>query len=171
MALPAVSPRRHSPARSRASTTSSRSISASAWSPARCTRPQRWRFDMSTAAPEPKANMGQPVPRYDAVAKVTGRARYAADVPLANPAFAYLVTSAIAKGRVESFDLTEAKKVRGVIDIITHENADKLTDAKLFSNGGYTATTIQPLKSADIGHDGQIVAVVVAETFEVAREA
>ena len=43
---------------------------------------------MSIAAPEPKANMGQPVPRYDAVAKVTGRARYAADVPLANPAFA-----------------------------------------------------------------------------------
>ena len=71
---------------------------------------------MSTAAPEPKANMGQPVPRYDAVAKVTGRARYAADVPLANPAFAYLVTSAIAKGRVDSFDLTDARKVRGVIE-------------------------------------------------------
>ena len=126
---------------------------------------------MSTAAPEPKANMGQPVPRYDAVAKVTGRARYAADVPLANPAFAYLVTSAIAKGRVESFDLADAKKVRGVIDIVTHENAEKLKDAKLFSNGGYASTTIQPLKSADIAHDGQIIAVVVAETFEAAREA
>jgi xanthine dehydrogenase YagR molybdenum-binding subunit len=126
---------------------------------------------MSTAAPEPKANMGQPVPRYDAVAKVTGRARYAADVPLANPAFAYLVTSAIAKGRVDSFDLADAKKVRGVIDVITHENAEKLKDAKLFSNGGYTSTTIQPLKSADIAHDGQIIAVVIAETFEAAREA
>ena len=57
---------------------------------------------MSIAAPEPKDNMGQPVPRYDAVAKVTGRARYAADVPLANPAYAYLVTSAIAKGQVET---------------------------------------------------------------------
>src|SRR5215813_8631620 len=138
--LPAVLPKPPSPARNRASITPSRSISASAWSPARCTRPQRWRFDMSTAAPEPKANMGQPVPRYDAVAKVTGRARYAADVPLANPAFAYLVTSAIAKGRVEGFDLTDAKKVRGVIDIVTHENAEQLIDAKLFSNGGYTST-------------------------------
>src|SRR5246127_1087170 len=171
MALPAASPRQHSPARSRASTTPSRSNSASAWSPARCTRPQRWRFEMSITAPEPKANMGQPVPRYDAVAKVTGRARYAADVPLANPAFAYLVTSAIAKGRVEGFDLADAKKVRGVIDIITHENMDKLKDAKLFSNGGYISTTVQPLKSADIAHDGQIIAVVVAETFEAAREA
>ena len=71
---------------------------------------------MSMAAPEPKANMGQSVPRYDAVAKVTGRAQYAADVPLANPAYAYLVTSSIAKGRIDRFDLTVAKQVRGVIE-------------------------------------------------------
>ena len=107
-------------------------------------------LSMSIAAPEPKANMGQPVPRYDAVAKVTGKADYAADVPLAHPAYAYLVTSAIAKGRIDGFDLADAKKVRGVIDIVTHENAEKLKEAKLFSNGGYASTTIQPLKSADI---------------------
>jgi xanthine dehydrogenase YagR molybdenum-binding subunit len=126
---------------------------------------------MSIAAPEPKANMGQPVPRYDAVAKVTGRARYASDVSLVNPAYAYLVTSSIAKGRIDGFDLAEAKKVSGVIDIVTHENAERLKDAKLFSSGGYASTTVQPLKSADIAHDGQIVAVVLAETFEAAREA
>ncbi len=126
---------------------------------------------MSTAAPEPKANMGQPVPRYDAVAKVTGSARYAADVPLNNPAYAYLVTSAIARGRIERLDLTDAKNTAGLIDIVTHENAEKLNEAKLFSSGGYASTTIQPLASADIGHDGQIIAVVLAETFEAAREA
>ena len=90
---------------------------------------------MSIAAPAPKANMGKPVPRYDGVAKVTGRARYAADVPLANPAFAYLVTSAIAKGRIDSFNLGQARKMRGVIDIFTHENAEKLKEIKFFSNG------------------------------------
>jgi len=88
---------------------------------------------MSIAAPEPKANMGQPVPRYDAVAKVTGRARYGSDVPLVNPAYAYLVTSSIAKGRVDGFDLADAGQVFGVIDIVTHENAERLNDAKLFS--------------------------------------
>ena len=92
-------------------------------------------------------------------------------MPLADPAFAYLVTSSIAKGRIDGFDLAAAKRVRGVIDIVTHENADKLKQAKLFSNGGYASTTIQPLNSAEIAHDGQIVAVVVAETFEAAREA
>ncbi|MDD1531513.1 xanthine dehydrogenase [Bradyrhizobium sp. WBOS7] len=126
---------------------------------------------MTAAAPEPKTNMGQPAPRYDAVVKVTGRATYASDMPLADPAYAFLVTSAIAKGRIDSFDLDEARRVRGVIDIVTHENAPKLKDSKLFSNGGYAGTTIQPLKSAEIAHDGQIIAVVVAETYEAAREA
>ncbi len=126
---------------------------------------------MSVAAPEPKANMGQPVPRYDAVPKVTGQATYAADVPLFNPAYAYLVTSSIAKGRIDHFDLAEAKAVRGVIDIFTYENAEKLKDIELFSKGGYASTTIQPLKSPEVEHDGEIVAVVVADSFEAAREA
>jgi xanthine dehydrogenase YagR molybdenum-binding subunit len=126
---------------------------------------------MTIAAPEPKANMGQPVPRYDAVPKVTGQAQYAADMPLANPAYAYLVTSAIAKGRIDGFDLSEARNVRGLIDIVTHENAEKLKEPKLFSNGGYMSTTIQPLASAEIAQDGQIIAVVLADTFEAAREA
>jgi xanthine dehydrogenase YagR molybdenum-binding subunit len=126
---------------------------------------------MSIAAPAPKANMGQPIPRYDAFAKVTGKAEYAADVALVNPAYAYLVTSPIAKGRIDGFDLTAARQIRGVIDIVTHENAEKLKEAKLFSNGGYSSTTIQPLKSAEIAQEGQIVAIVLAESFEAAREA
>jgi xanthine dehydrogenase YagR molybdenum-binding subunit len=126
---------------------------------------------MSIVAPEPKANMGNPVPRYDAVAKVTGKAAYAADVRLANPAYAYLVTSAIAKGRIDSFDLPEARQVSGVLDIVTHETMEKLKTAKLFSNGGYASSTIQPLQSAEIAHDGQIIAIVLAESFEAARDA
>ncbi|WP_024341403.1 xanthine dehydrogenase family protein molybdopterin-binding subunit [Bradyrhizobium japonicum] len=126
---------------------------------------------MTAAAPEPKANMGTPVPRYDAAAKVTGRATYAADMPLDNPAYAFLVTSAIAKGRIDRFDLDDARRVRGVIEIVTHENAPKLKESKLFSNGGYAGTTIQPLKSVEIAHDGQIIAVIVAESYEAAREA
>lgn len=126
---------------------------------------------MSTAAPPPKANMGQPVARYDARAKVTGTAQYAADVALLNPVYAYLVTSSIAKGRIDSFDLEAARQISGVIDIVTHENAEKLKETKLFSDGGYAATTIQPLKSPDIAQEGQIVAVVLANSFEFAREA
>jgi xanthine dehydrogenase YagR molybdenum-binding subunit len=126
---------------------------------------------MSIAAPEPKANMGQPIPRYDAIAKVTGKALYGADVHLDNPLYAYLVTSSIAKGRIDGMDLSDARRVRGLVDIVTHENADKLKEAKLFSNGGYASSTIQPLKSVEIAQEGQIVAIVLADTFEAARQA
>ena len=60
---------------------------------------------MTVAAPEPKANMGRPEPRYDARLKVTGEARFPSDMPVSNAAFAYLVTSSIAKGRIETLDL------------------------------------------------------------------
>src|SRR3978361_2056422 len=126
---------------------------------------------MSSAAPEPKANMGHPIPRYDAVAKVTGKAQCGADVALVDPVYAFLVTSSIAKGRIDGFDLAAAKSVRGVIDIVTHENAEKLKEAKLFSNGGYASTTIEPLRSAEIAPEGESIAVVLAETFEAARQA
>lgn len=126
---------------------------------------------MTAAAPEPKANMGQPIQRYDAVAKVTGKAQYAADAPLARPAYAYLITSAIARGRIDAMELEDARNVRGVIGIVTHENAEKLKEVKTFSNGGYLSTSNQPLKSNEIAEDGQIIGVVLAETYEAAREA
>jgi xanthine dehydrogenase YagR molybdenum-binding subunit len=70
---------------------------------------------MTAAAPAPKHNMGLPVPRYEARLKVTGEARYGSDFPLNNPAYAFLVTSAIAKGRIERLDLAEARAVPGVL--------------------------------------------------------
>ncbi len=121
----------------------------------------------SPAAPAPKANMGAPVPRYDARLKVTGEARYPADVPLANPAFAVLVTSSIAKGRIERLDLDEAHGVPGLLDILTYQNSGQLKPVK-FGEG--SSTSIQTL-GPDILQAGQIIAVVLADTFEAATEA
>ena len=111
---------------------------------------------------------GLPVTRVDGVAKVTGAARYASDEPLANPAYAYLVTSTISRGRLTGLTLDRAKAVRGVLDILTHENVGSQVKPQLGPTGGPTTTT---LESDRIWHDGQIIAVVVAETFEAAREA
>src|SRR3954471_19990631 len=125
---------------------------------------------MNRAAPEPRANMGRPEPRIEARAKVTGEARYASDFPVNHPAFASLVTSAIAKGSIESMDLREAKAVPGVIEIFTHENTGALKPVKFGGGGGGATTSIQDL-GPRIQHDGQIVAMVIADTFEAAREA
>jgi xanthine dehydrogenase YagR molybdenum-binding subunit len=121
----------------------------------------------NAAAPTPKANMGAPVPRYDARLKVTGEARYPADMPVANPAFAVLVTSSIAKGRIERLDLDDARDVPGVLDILTYENTGELKPVK-FGEG--SSTSIQSL-GPDIAQDGQIIAVVLGDTFEAATEA
>jgi len=122
------------------------------------------------AAPEPQANMGQPAPRLDARLKVTGEARYAADFPVANPAYAVLVTSAIAKGRIANLDTEAAKAVPGVLDVFTRDNTAELKEVKFSPGGGGGSTSIQTL-GPEIAHDGQIIAMVVADTFEAAREA
>ena len=121
----------------------------------------------NAAAPEPKANMGAPAPRYDARLKVTGEARFASDMAVANPAYAVLVTSAIAKGRIASIDLDQARAVPGVLDILTQDNTSELKPVK-FGDG--SATSIQKL-GPEIFHSGQIIAVVIADTFEAASEA
>lgn len=121
---------------------------------------------------QPHESMGQPAPRLDAALKVTGRAKYAADFMLEDPAYAVLVTSAIALGSAEQIDSAEAREVNGVLDIFSYLNcAGKLQKPALFMGSGYASTTIQPFDSEKIWHDRQIVAMVVAETFEAAREA
>lgn len=127
---------------------------------------------MTEAAPAPKENMGQPVPRYDARQKVTGTARYASDFLLPDAAQAFFVSSGIAKGRIRAFDLAEARSLPGVIDILTHENMrDTIQKTKFFSEGGPSSNTVLPLGSPEIAYGGQTIAVVLADSYEVARDA
>jgi xanthine dehydrogenase YagR molybdenum-binding subunit len=125
---------------------------------------------MSNAAPEPKENMGKPEPRIDGRLKVTGEARYGSDFPVANPAYAFLVTSAIARGRIEAMELSEAKAVPGVLEIFYHANSSELKQIEYRSGGGGPTSSIQDF-GPEIKYGGQIIALVVADTFEAAREA
>ncbi|HEX8413601.1 MAG TPA: hypothetical protein VF637_06890, partial [Sphingomicrobium sp.] len=111
---------------------------------------------------------GQPRTRIDGPAKVRGRALYASDEPVANPAWAFLLTSAIARGRIAHFDLDEALSTPGVIDILTHENVGGEAKPPKQQSGGPTTTTMQDDR---IWHDGQIIGVVLADTYEIARDA
>jgi xanthine dehydrogenase YagR molybdenum-binding subunit len=121
----------------------------------------------SAATPDPKENMGSPAPRYDARLKVTGAARYPSDMAVANPAYAVLVTSTIAKGTIKSLDLDEARAVTGVLDILTKDNTGALKPVEF---GEASSTSIEQL-GPEIFHSGQIIAIVVAETSEAATEA
>jgi xanthine dehydrogenase YagR molybdenum-binding subunit len=116
--------------------------------------------------------IGTDTPRIDGRRKVTGEARYGADMPVSAPAHGFLVTSAIAKGKITSIDESDARALPGVLDIFTYKNVGTSIKAgKTFSQQGFMGTSIAPLHDATIWHDGQIVALVVADTFEIARDA
>ena len=109
--------------------------------------------------------VGKPVDRIDGPLKTAGLAGYAHDRHdvVANQAHGYVVGSAIAKGRIVSMDLSAARAAPGVLAIVTAENAGSL--------GKGTFNTAKLLGGPDIEHYHQAIAVVVAETFEQAREA
>jgi xanthine dehydrogenase YagR molybdenum-binding subunit len=112
--------------------------------------------------------IGQSATRIDGAAKVTGQARYPSDEPLANPAYAALVMSRIARGSVRGIDLAAARAVPGVVEILTHETVGKDVKSPRGPDQGPTTTS---LESAKVWHAGQIVALVVADSFEAAEEA
>ena len=112
---------------------------------------------------------GKPHIRIDGAAKVQGRALFASDEALANPAHAFLLTSAIARGRVARMELDDARAVEGVLDILTHETVGDQAKPPKPAAGGPGSTTT--LETDQVWHDGQIIGVVVADTYEAAREA
>ena len=132
-----------------------------------CSTPPPWR-DEPMPDDATWTTIGAAVPRIEGRAKVTGQALFAADEPVANPAFAFLVLSTVARGRIRSFDLDEAQAVPGLLDILTFENVGHEADPPAPHGAGGETTTLQTDR---IWHDGQIIGVVVAETYEAAREA
>jgi xanthine dehydrogenase YagR molybdenum-binding subunit len=123
-------------------------------------------------APQPGRNMGQPIARYEAVQKVTGGKIYADDLPVpGRAAYGWMVTSTIAKGRISGIDDAAARAVPGVQLIMTHENCQPLHELATFADGGMAVTSAAPLAGPDIHHDGQPIALIVADSFEAAREA
>jgi xanthine dehydrogenase YagR molybdenum-binding subunit len=121
-----------------------------------------------SAARQRGAIFGRAQLRIDGRAKVTGAAIYPSDEPIPDAAHAFLLTSAIARGRIKRIELGEARAVEGVLDILTHENVGTEAKPPKQMMGGESTTT---LESDRIWHDGQIIGVVVAESYEIAREA
>src|SRR5205085_7679049 len=73
-------------------------------------------FDEPPALPE-NANLsaiGKPVHRFDAVEKVTGRARYTFDVQLPGMLYARRVVSQVPHARIKWIDTSAAEKYPGV---------------------------------------------------------
>ena len=106
--------------------------------------------------------VGAPVDRIDGPKKVTGAAPYAFEHSLDEVTYAFPVQSTIAKGRILSIDVSAAQAIPGVISVLTHENAPRLKPQ--------IEAELAVLQSHTVAYRGQFVALVVAETLEVARQ-
>ena len=121
-------------------------------------------------------SIGKPVRRIEGRAKVLGKARFAAEYPVRGVVHAVPVLSTIARGRVTGFDTREAEGSPGVLRVLTHLNAPKLSKKGLSSTLLITSIPAVgenwlPLQDDRVLHDRQIVAVVVADTLERAEHA
>ena len=65
------------------------------------------------------AVVGHGVTRYDGPDKVTGRAKYTADLRLPGMLYGKLLGSPIAHGRITRLDVSKARALPGVIDVLT----------------------------------------------------
>jgi xanthine dehydrogenase YagR molybdenum-binding subunit len=119
------------------------------------------------------AIVGQPIDRKDGKLKVTGTATYAAEFQVQNIAYGVTVQGTITKGHINSIDTSAARKVKGVIDIMTYKNAMSLhqPSGSEPNVGKFSEKDLLPLQSERIFYNGQHIAVVIAETFEIAEYA
>ena len=99
--------------------------------------------------------------RYDGIAKVTGRAKYAAEFPTENLAYAYIVQATIPSGTVTSIDQGAATRAAGVHCILTPFNAPKVT----------VPGNVNILQDTNVFFNGQPIAVVVARSLPEAEAA
>ena len=103
--------------------------------------------------------VGQRVPRMDALAKVTGDARYTADIELPGMLYAAILRAPIARGRVTTLDMSGALELSGVRGAVSMDDVPvvKLDGVRLFDRAIFYA--------------GQPIAAVCADSLDVAERA
>jgi xanthine dehydrogenase YagR molybdenum-binding subunit len=115
--------------------------------------------------------IGTPTSRIDGHPKVTGAAKYAAEFNRDDLVYGALVTSTTARGRIRRLDTSAAKRVDGVIDVLTHDNRPPMAeDDKAWKDdiAPEEGSPYRPLYDADIKFSHQPVALVLAAEWEVA---
>jgi xanthine dehydrogenase YagR molybdenum-binding subunit len=95
--------------------------------------------------------------RVEARAKVTGAAKYAYEYPAEEVAYAWIVAASVTRGRITSITAPDG------VTVLTHENTPRLREVDDHE--------LEVLQRPDVAYRGQVVACVVADSLEAAREA
>ncbi len=117
--------------------------------------------------------IGQPVSRLEGHLKVTGAAKYAGEYNVPGLLYGHVINSTITKGTIVTIDAGAAASLPGVTEIFTHENRPSLAwfDLQYADQDAPPGKVFRPLHNSSIKYNGQPIALVVAESLELARYA
>ncbi len=108
--------------------------------------------------------VGKSIPLRDARGKVEGSAKYSADIRLDGMLHAKTLGSPYPHAKIKNIDVSQAKKIEGVVEILTYKDTAGLTYASVEHK-------VMGVFEQQLRYVGEPVAVVAAETEEIADEA
>ncbi|MCK1599075.1 xanthine dehydrogenase family protein molybdopterin-binding subunit [Bradyrhizobium sp. 164] len=103
--------------------------------------------------------------RPDLIEKVTGRAEYVTDLTVPGMLHGFVVRSPAIHARIASVDSSVARAMDGVVDVLIGE------DVASFGNWGVVLKDRPIIATDRVRYVGEPVAVVIAETIEIAENA
>ncbi len=119
----------------------------------------------------PRSVVGKAEPKVDAVKLALGRPVFTDDFELRGMLYAAMLTSPHAHARIRDIDTTAAEALPGVHAVLTYKNVPRVK----YASGGQSYPNPLPHDQVSLDnkvrHVGDRVAVVAAETPEIAREA
>lgn len=123
--------------------------------------------------------IGQRVLRKEDMRFITGKGKYTDDINLHGQAYAYFVRAPVARATIDGIDVSAAQAAQGVIEVLT--GAQLASDGLgtlpcgwmvLSKDGSEMKQPPHPVLASDrINYLGEPIAVVVAETYQIARDA
>jgi CO/xanthine dehydrogenase Mo-binding subunit len=108
--------------------------------------------------------LGSTIPRIEGAQKVTGAARYAADIDLPNLAWGRILRSPLAHARIVQIDTSRAEALPGVLAVMTGKDVEGVRVGNLLID-------MPALCWERVRYVGDPIAAVAAESPEIAEEA
>ncbi|MGI6684327.1 MAG: xanthine dehydrogenase family protein molybdopterin-binding subunit [Bacillota bacterium] len=116
--------------------------------------------------------VGKSYPIHDALAKVTGELVYAGDIKFPHMLYAKLLLSPIAHGMIKDIDTRKAEELPGVVKVFTYKNSPSTPYNRYrLLPEQENCPEDQVLFSQKVRYYGDWVAVVVAQSEDIAHEA
>ena len=115
--------------------------------------------------------VGKPASKIDGPQLVSGERAFVEDYVTPDTCYMVVLRSPHASAYINSIDLTEAKKVEGVVEILTAYNTPDTHYMQAGQGNPEPSPHDRRLFNLKVRHVGDRVAAVIAETLEAAKEA